>query len=210
MWEWLYQFDRSSKNFPKASGSKPGNGNNNPPTPQPIPLPRPAAKDIKVNISSYTNVYQNGQWNNWIIYNGVHKNLAMYNLKYADRTTSPIDVFLTHTQNINDNTSKYGGGMAPAEVLRHTSYFHGERKLVISGLSPTKKYSVELYSSGSGYGNATKFTVNNESRIIHIYKNLHNKAFFTNLSPNTEGKLVVTINNVGYYSYLNGFTITEK
>jgi hypothetical protein len=205
MWEWLYQFDRSSKNFPKPSGSKPGTDN-----PQPIPLPTPSAKYVKVNISSYNNVYQNNQWNNWIIYNGVHKNLALNNLKYSDRTTSPIDVFLTNSQNINDNSSKYGGGMAPAEVLRHTTYFHGERKLIISGLSRSKKYSLELYSSGLGNGNATRFTINNESRTISIYKNMHTKAFFTNLSPNSEGKLIITINNIGYYSYLNGFTITEK
>jgi predicted esterase len=203
MWEWLYQFDRSNKNFPKPSGSKP----------EPIPVPQPTpgvAKFIKVNIAAIGNSYTNSEWNNWIINNGLNKNLSLNRLKYTDRTTSPVSVYLSHSQNMNDNTSRYGGGMAPAEVLRHTTYYHGERKLVITGLSRSKKYSLELYSSGWGYGNTTKFTVNNQSRTIPIYKNLHNKALFTNLSPNTEGKLIVTISNVGYYSYLNGFTITEK
>src|SRR5207302_6868194 len=99
--------------------------------------------------------------------------------------------------------------MAPAQVLRYTSYYTSTRKLTLKGLATSKIYSIELYASRNVSGSSTIFTINGVSQTIATYKNLTNKAVFTNLSPNTSGQIVISIAKSGSYNCINGFAITE-
>jgi hypothetical protein len=117
---------------------------------------------------------------------------------------------LSHSSDIADNGSRYSGGMAPAAVLRYTSYHNATRTLTLKGLSASKKYTIELYASRSTSGSSNIFTVNGVSQTISTYNNFTNKAVFSNLSPNSAGQIVVSIAKTGTYNYLNGFSITEN
>jgi hypothetical protein len=52
--------------------------------------------------------------------------------------------------------------------------------------------------------------VDGVSKKIGTYRNNTNKATFTNLAPNAQGQIVVTISSTKTYNYLNGFTLTES
>lgn len=164
-----------------------------------------ATKHVKVNLYSGTNPYSNTAWNNW----NVLANLASPVFRYADGGTSTISAATTRN-GMADNGSTYGSGMAPAEVLRYACYATASRTLTLKGLSASKTYSIELYASRNAYAdNSTVFTVNGISKTIASYQNLTNKVVFTNLSPNAQGQLVITINSTKMYNYLNGFILTE-
>jgi hypothetical protein len=100
--------------------------------------------------------------------------------------------------------------MAPAEVLRYTSYSTSARTLTFSGLSTTKTYSLELYASRANTGNSTTFTINGTAVTILTDNNKTNKAIFNGLTPTAGGQLVVSIANVNAYNYLNGLILTES
>jgi hypothetical protein len=101
--------------------------------------------------------------------------------------------------------------MAPAEVLRYASYYTGVRTLTISGLSTSKKYSLELYASRNATtaNNNTVFKIGTASQPINVNNNLGTKALFINLAPNASGQIIVTIDKTATYNYLNGFVLTE-
>jgi hypothetical protein len=100
--------------------------------------------------------------------------------------------------------------MAPADVLRFTSYSASPRNLTINGLTPSKKYNIELYASRAvNPGISTEFSISQISDTIPTYDNFNNKAVFTNLTADAQGRIIVNINNLNSYNYLNGFTIIE-
>jgi dienelactone hydrolase len=169
----------------------------------------PANKYVKVNVYGGTNPYSDVSWNNWNVGTVGATNVLSGAFKYSDGTTSTINAVLSDTRAINDNGTTYGSGMAPAEVLRYDSYSNVARKLTIRGLSTTKKYTIELYASRNDTGNSTIFTINRLIDTINTSHNLTNKAVFTNVTPNTAGQIVVSINQLTSYSYLNGFIVTE-
>ncbi len=169
--------------------------------------PQQSTRSLKVNIYGGTNPYNNAQWNNW----NVTASLNSGALTYADNAgTSSVIATLSKNNSVSDNGSSYGSGMAPAEVLRYTSTSSAVRTLTFSGLDAAKKYNLELYASrNSNSGHSTLFTINGAAQSIGTYKNLTNKSLFSNLSANTENKIVVSIQNLNAYSYLNGFVLTE-
>jgi hypothetical protein len=157
-----------------------------------------------VNLFGGTNPYNNSEWNNW----NVNSSLKSAAFKYSDATSSAITATLSRNTLV-DNGSKYGGGMAPAEVLRYASYGQVARTLTLNGLSTTKTYSLELYASRANKGNSTVFTLNGTAITIVTDSNKTNKAVFTNLKATAGGQLVLSIKNLNGYNYLNGFILGE-
>lgn len=169
------------------------------------PAPVTTSKSIKVNVFGGTNPYNNAQWNNW----NVSASKTSSALKYSDATTSAIKVVLSASTAIADNGAAYGGTMAPPEVLRHASYSASLRTLTFNGLSTADTYNIELYASRANTGNSSSFTIKGTSVTIVSDNNKANKAFFSNIVPNSSGQIVVSIDKIGSYNYLNGFILTE-
>ncbi|PZR28103.1 MAG: hypothetical protein DI535_08070 [Citrobacter freundii] len=168
--------------------------------------PPPAVtKYIRVNLYGGSNAYNNAEWNNWInsTYSG--------NLKYSDGKASAISATLSIAGSISDNGAAYPGGIAPAQVLRYTSYSTSNRTLTISGLDPGKTYDLELYASRAmNAGNSTIFNLGGTAQSLVTYYNTTQSARFSNRSPDANGRLVVSISKSGAYNYLNGFVLTEN
>jgi dienelactone hydrolase len=172
---------------------------------------RNTSKSIQVNIYGGSNPYNSTAWNNWNIGTVEASNITSTAFKYSDGTTSAVTATLSHTRPIVDNGSTYGGGMAPAQVLRYTSSSTLTRTLTLKGLSATRTYNLEFYASrASSTAGSTVFTVSGKSVTINTVNNLTNKATFTNIAPNTSGQIVVSIGKTSTYSYINGFAITEN
>jgi uncharacterized delta-60 repeat protein len=162
---------------------------------------------VKVNLFAGVDPIVSSEWNNWNNLRSLHYN----NFYYSDSTVSSIDAVLSARNGVNDNGSSYVGGMAPPRVLRHSSQNTGTRTLTLSGLTVSKRYSIELYASrNANPTDTTVFTVNGVSQKIGTYRNNTNRATFTNLAPNAQGQIVVTISSTKTYNYLNGFTLTEN
>lgn len=171
--------------------------------------PSVTTKTINVNIYGGSNAYANNAWNNWKISTSSVTNVTSAAFKYSSGTTSAIKATLSHSSGILDNGASYGGGMAPAQVLRYTSSYSGTRTLTLKGLSTSKKYNLELYASRNPSSSSTIFTISGVSRTIAVYNNLTNKATFTDLRPNSSGQIAISISKSGGHDYLNGFAITE-
>lgn len=165
-------------------------------------------KNIRVNIYGGSNFYNNSQWNNWNVNGSGSVSSDLF--KYSDGTNSSVIATLSYSQNVSDNGSSYSGGMAPAAVLRHTSYSTTDRSLIIKGLKTNITYDLEFYSSRRYHTNEqTIFSINNTSVPVSTYNNKDNKAVFNNISPNSRGEIVIGITPSATYNYLNGFMITE-
>jgi hypothetical protein len=95
--------------------------------------------------------------------------------------------------------------------LRYLSYYNAVRTLTIGNLSATKTYYLELYASrlSTTANNNTIFIINGVSKSISANNNLTNKALFTDLKPDGNGRIVVTIDKTATNNYLNGFILTE-
>ncbi len=167
--------------------------------------PPPTTKVLKVNLYGGTNAYNNAEWNNW----NVAASLSSGALKYSDAAVSNISAALSQSNGVLDNGAAYGGSMAPPEVLRYTSSSGTTRTLTLNGLSVSKGYSIEFYASRANTGNTTRFIINGVAQTVVTDNNKTNKVSFTNLLATTEGKLIITLQNVNTYNYLNGFIVTE-
>jgi hypothetical protein len=190
------QFDGTAASKPDG-GTNNGNGNGN---------PSPPTKLIKVNLYGGDDPYANSEWNNW----NVNASAESDYLNYSDGTPSSVSAILTLNEAVADNSGSYGGGMAPAEVLRYTSYSDGNRKLYIVGLNPSDSYSLELYASRDlNPGNSTAFFTGGTTVAVGTFDNLGNPADFSNLQANAQGQIVVDINTLNSYNYINGFVLTE-
>ena len=206
MWEWLYQFNRASTSFPNPSSTTlPETSDNTSST----TVPTGTTRYIKVNLFGGTAAYSNTQWNNWNVGLSYRTNVSSEKLKYTDGSLSTVSLKLSESMDVNDNTAYYGAGMAPAEVLRFTSYSRNPRTLTASGLSPSLKYNFEFYASRRNADNATKFTINGTVKSVVAFNNLTNKVVFTGISPDAAGQIKVAITEATTYNYLNGLTITE-
>ena len=174
------------------------------------PPPTGSAKQVMVNIYGGTNPYSNTQWNNWTIATGGATNQTSTAFKYTDGTTSAVKATISQTTGLADNGATYPGGMAPAGVLRHTTFSTMGRSLTITGLKTGVKYDIELYSSRSGTnGNRTVFTIGTLKDTVLSNSNYTNKVSFKGLTPNAQGQIVVSITRLNTYTYLNGFVLTE-
>ncbi len=176
-----------------------------------VPPASSGSKYIKVSVFGGANAYSNGEWNNWNIGAGASSNVSSAALKYTDGSTSAVKASLSHSTAVGDNGSGYGSGMAPAEVLRYSSYSNStSRTLTITGLNPSKKYDIELYAGrNSNPDNTTTFNTASTDRSVVTYNNKTVKAVFSSLAPNASGTIVITLKRSKLYTYLNGFMITE-
>jgi hypothetical protein len=162
---------------------------------------------MKVNLYGGVNPHLNGEWNNWNIY----KSLNSGTLYYSDTTASSISAVLSTRNGVSDNGLGYVGGIAPTGVMRYASYATVTRTLTFSGLAASRNYTIQLFASRGAYRtDTTVFTVNGVSKKIATYHNATEKAVFSNLTPNAQGQIVVTISGTGTNNYLNGFTLTES
>ncbi|MET0634698.1 MAG: hypothetical protein ABWZ25_01650 [Chitinophagaceae bacterium] len=172
--------------------------------------PASGVKYIKVKVYGGSAPYTNTEWNNWNVGTGIRNNISSDALKYSDASTSAVKVTMSYSGGIGDNGTTYAGGMAPKEVLRHTSYSTTTRKISLTGLSTSKKYDVEFYASRStNPGNSSKFATGSLSKTVVTQNNLTNKVTFSGLTPDASGQIVITLDRTATYTYLNGFMITE-
>jgi acetyl esterase/lipase len=178
-------------------------------TTQPPPPPPTGVNYINVNVFGGANPYNSTEWNNWNIGAGAVTNITSTAFKYSTGATSTVKASISQSTGVGDNSVNYPGGMAPKEVLRYTSFSTTRRTLTISGLTVSKKYDIELYSARSNSGNSTMFDIGTMSQTVLSSNNSTLKVTFTGLTPNASGQIVVTLNRVNTYSYLNGFTIVE-
>jgi hypothetical protein len=160
---------------------------------------------IKVNLYGGTNPYTNTTCNNW----NILSSLTSATLYYADATASGVRAALSQRNGVNDNGAGYGGGMAPAEVLRYSCYSTAFRTLTLSGLSYIKTYHLELYASRAKVGYSTVFKIGSATQIIKTDSNKTVKAVFQNLIPSSGSQLVINISGLNTYNYINGFVLTE-
>jgi hypothetical protein len=174
----------------------------------PPPPPSGTAKNVRVNLYAGANPYTTAGWNNWNVDGTAASNMTF---KYDDGTSSTIAATLNNTGTITDNGSSYPGGMAPAPVLRYASYAEEARTLTFTGLSTSATYSLEFYASrGANSGQQTTFTINGTMASVSTYNNYSNKALFSNIVPDAQGQIVVTISKTASYNYVNGFSIIEQ
>ncbi|HTQ65128.1 MAG TPA: PKD domain-containing protein [Puia sp.] len=169
-------------------------------------------KTIKVNVYGGSNPYSDPQWNNWAMSTGAATNISSTAFKYSNGSASTIVANLSQSTAIADNGTEYAltGAIAPAGVLRYASYSTTGRTLTISGLSTSKKYDMELYASRNlNSGNTTDFVTGGKTDSVSTYNNLTNKAVFTSLVPDAQGRVVINISETATYNYINGFTLTE-
>jgi hypothetical protein len=164
------------------------------------------SKYIKVNVFGGSNAYTNTEWNNW----NTSSSLASTTFKYSDGSASSVKATLSQQNAVSDNGTSYTITMAPKEVGRYASYSNTTRTLSISGLDNTKTYTLELYASRSGVSNnTTRFTVGSTSVDIKTDNNLDKKAVFTSLTPSSS-QIIVSINKLNTYNYVDGFTVIEE
>jgi chitodextrinase len=163
-------------------------------------------KMVNVNVYGGTNPYANTQWNNW----NVNSNITSPTLTYSDATSSGITATLNINESVVDNSATYGGVMAPAAVLRYTSYCEVTRTLTLNNLKAAATYNIELYASrNSNAGQLSIFKVGTVADTVASYNNLTDKAVLTGLKPSS-GKITITISTPTGYNYLNGFALTEQ
>jgi dienelactone hydrolase len=172
--------------------------------------PTGGTKLVKVNVFGGTNPYNNAEWNNWNIGTGGKTNVTSAALKYSDGTSSTITANLSQSTSIGDNAATYTGGMAPAEVLRYTSYSTVARNLTIAGLAPSQTYKIELYASRMNVTNNKTIFSSGSARDTVNTDNNHSDVGVLTLTSDATGKIVIAINRTNIYTYLNGFIITEN
>jgi hypothetical protein len=157
-----------------------------------------------------TNPYNNTEWNNWSIATAGATNITSASLKYSDGTASSVKAILSQTTGTADNAANYGGGVAPAEVLRHTSYSTMGRTLKFTGLAAGKQYNIQLYASRAGTTvNRTLFIIGNLKDTVLTSNNKNEAAVFNSVTSSSTGEINITISRLNTYTYLNGFIITE-
>ncbi|MBC7937691.1 MAG: T9SS type A sorting domain-containing protein [Rhizobacter sp.] len=173
-----------------------------------LPAAGVISKTFRVNIFGGTNPYNNAQWNNW----NVVSSLTSAKFNYDDGTASNVNAALTAYGLIADNGANYAAAAAasPPAILRYASANTSYRTLTFSGMSNTKTYNLEFYGSRANIGNSSIFQVGNRYDTISTDNNLNDVARFTNVVPDNNGRIVVTISRIGTWNYLSGFVVTEN
>lgn len=176
---------------------------------QTTPPPAIEGRTFNVNVYGGANPYNNSEWNNW---KASTSPASVF--KYSNGSASAVSAVLSDAGIISDNGSSYPGGTsAPSEVLRYTSYSLAQRTLTITGLTPSFKYDIEVYASrNNNPGLSTQFKIGDALQVVNTYKNSTEKGAFTGLTPDGNGKIVISISSgkVNTYNYINGFKITER
>lgn len=173
-----------------------------------LPVPTVTSKTFRVNIFGGTNPYNNAQWNNW----NVVSSLTSAKFNYDDGTASNVNAVITAYGLIADNGATYASAATacPPAVLRYTSANTSYRTLTFSGMTNTKTYNLEFYGSRANTGNSSVFQIGNVYDTISTDNNLNDVARFTNIVPDNNGRIIVTISRIGTWNYLSGFIVTEN
>ncbi|MCU0333877.1 MAG: PKD domain-containing protein [Chitinophagaceae bacterium] len=175
------------------------------------PIPTASTRFVRVNLFGGANPQTTGGWNNWNINGSGLSNLTSPALQYDNGAASGITAVLSFTQAISDNGADYGGTMCPPGVLRYTSHATINRTITIRGLNNNATYSLALFASRRATttnANSTRFAVGTQNVTVGTDNNRTNAALLENLRP-TNGQLVVSINKVNTFNYINGFVLTE-
>ncbi len=164
-------------------------------------------KKINVNIYGGSNPYNNVQWNNWNVASTLTSN-AFY---YDDGTASTVNAIMTSSALISDNGTTYATAatVCPVPVLRYNSANTSYRTVTINGLDAQKKYNLEFYASRGNTGNSSIYQIGSLSDTISTDNNINDFAKFLNVSPNSAGKIIVTISRIGTWNYIAGFVVKE-
>jgi hypothetical protein len=163
-------------------------------------------KYIKAQMFGGANPYSVAEWNKW----NLNTSFSSSAFKYTDGTTSAISAVLAGQNGISDNGTTLNFTMAPKEAIRYASYSTSNRTLTFSGLDNAKTYDLEVYAARTGTSNnTTRFNIGTVNIDVKTDNNLSNKATFTSLVP-VSGKIVLNITKLNTYTYINGFTLTEK
>ena len=165
------------------------------------------SKKINVNIYGGTNPFTNTQWNNWNL--GGSLTSGVFN--YDNAAVSTVSATITSSSLISDNGASYAPAITvcPQQVIRYNSANTSYRTLTISGLNASQKYNFEFYASRANTGNSTVFQIGNAFDTISTDSNINDYAKFSTISPDVNGKVVVTISRIGTWNYIAGFVITE-
>ncbi len=165
------------------------------------------AKKINVNIYGGSNPYNIAQWNNWNMSAGLSSSIFYYD----DGSASSINAVITASGLISDNGSAYAttATVCPTQVLRYNSANTSYRTLTLNGLDPAIKYNLEFYASRGNTGNSSIYQIGTLLDTISTDNNINDFAKFINISPNSAGKILVTISRIGTWNYIAGFIIKE-
>lgn len=125
-------------------------------------------------------------------------------------------------------TTSNNSGVIPDIALRgywfnySTIYTSGTNNLIITGLNPSKTYTLKLVGSRSSSNSATaprysSWHINNGSEILlNAYLNTANQQAVTNVTPDANGKIYIGVyrpsNSATYgsYSYINSLIVQEN
>ncbi|RYY53984.1 MAG: T9SS type A sorting domain-containing protein, partial [Chitinophagaceae bacterium] len=167
-------------------------------------------KVVKVNIYGGSKPYGNAQWNDWNVGSAAANNVNSANFKYSDGSVSTVKASLSQSIGVADNMTSFNNGMAPSEVLKFTSYATSNRSMTLTGLTAGRIYTLEVYSSRKNSGNSTIFAIGSTRITVNSSNNSSSKAVFQNLTADVNGRLVMNMEAVSLYSYINGFTLIEN
>ncbi len=171
-----------------------------------IVAPSTGPKIIKVNVTGTLNPYNNAEWNNW-------NSLSSWNssaFNYSDGSPSGVTASLSNQQGISDNSATYTTTAMPSQVGRYASYSTLNRTLTISNLDPNKTYTLEVLGSRSGAGpNSTRYIIGATSIDIDAANNSADLAVFAAISPTASGQIVLNLQKLNTYNYINGFILSE-
>jgi hypothetical protein len=161
---------------------------------------------IQVDLYGGTNPYGNAAWNDWNAAGATASPVTSSPFTYSNGSPSPVTATLNFEQGIADNGANYGGTIAPPAVLRYCSYSSQRRSLVISNI-PSSSVSLSLYGSRASEGNETIYTIGSTSETLVTDNNLINASVFSNV-PVSNGQIIIQMDKIGSFNYLNGFTLT--
>ncbi|RYE17673.1 MAG: PKD domain-containing protein [Sphingobacteriales bacterium] len=173
-----------------------------------LPVPSVTAKTLRVNIFGGSNPFNNAQWNNW----NVSASLTSAKFNYDDGTASNVNAVMTASALIGDNGANYASAATacPPAVLRYTSANTSYRTLTFNGMSTAKTYDLEFYGARNNTGNSSIYQVGNRYDTISTDNNVNDVARFSNIVPDNNGRIVVTISRIGTWNYISGFVVKEN
>jgi dienelactone hydrolase len=170
-------------------------------------------KTVYVNLGS-TDKAATGAWNNWL---GARLAGDVLNsIKDENNTASNITVTSLSDWSLTNNMGHISGnnsGVFPDDVLASGFADAGTEKMFrIGGLNSARQYNLVFVGSMNEGINATAtYTAGTQTVVLNARNNTNFTANLNNLSPNSSGEILVTINRDASSPllYLNGFAIEE-
>jgi lysophospholipase L1-like esterase len=95
-----------------------------------------------------------------------------------------------------DNGLGYPGSAAyPAPVMRYNIYRAGNPPMVIylTNINPAFRVDLEIMCSANDTNNVQSLTVGSETKQVNVYDNLDRLVTFTDVHPNNNGEIAITV-----------------